>query len=1085
MMTRNSQFLSRDRLHRVVPAVWIILVAFSTSVMLAIASVPRSVAAQESSIEAGNLYSEAQELQNTRQFDVAAKVWEDVFRRFPRDSRAARARHYAGVCRLQIGDYEQAARHFETVSKIDDFEFAEEALLNLGWCQFTLGNQGQDAMYPAAVTTLEESLSRFPKGKLADQTLFFIGEAKYAQGKKEEAIEAYERLVETQVDSPLKCKALYAWGVAEEELGRFAAAGGLYDQFLAGCADSELATEVRMRKAETLFHASEFAEAQKIFGEVASVAGFAAADHAAFRAADCAARQDQFIKAGKLYAAVSERFPDSASASDALLAAGRSFYRADDLRQAYPWLQKSYRAGGPNAPEAAHWLCRILLRQNRPDQAVQLAQKTLPTAADSEFAVDLSMDEADGLYAQADSREQSLGKYREIAAANPEHRLASQALYYAAFAALDLKKFDLALELADQFIRDFPQDDLMVDALSVRAESLLMNRKFPEAASVFRTLAADHSEHPEADFWKVRLGLALFANQQYSEVVAALTPYSDQLDDPNQAAEAAYLIGAAEFRQNHFPEAAASLAASLQANSQWRKSDDALLLLSQAQAQQGQLDEARTSIDKLLSEYPESRALDQANYRLGKYAEAAGDLKAAAASFSKVVEQWPKSPFAPYATYSRGWAEMNSGDPQAGVATFTSLIDGWSDHQLVPEARLGRGTCQRLLGEHEAALADVTAYLESSPTGAARLDALFELGQAQVGLQQYAEAAKTFQSILEASEDYRAADKVRYQLAWALKDQGQSDEAIAEFARLAADFAESPYAAEANFHVGDQAYGQADYKKAADAFSTAKKMATRPELAEQATHKLGWARFRQSEFAAAQAEFEQQLKDHPVGPLANDARFMKAECLFRADQFAPALEAFNIAMKTPPDSPQMQELLMLHGGQSAAQLEQWRDALDFLDSLPDKFPNSALLAEVLFERGRARQQLDQLEEAEADFERAAALSRSAVGARSRFMIGEIQFQQKDYQPAIDTFRRVMFGYGGNQAADDIKPWQAYAGYEAARCAELLIGDASAEDRPQRISDARTFYQYVVDQHPDSEHADKARMRLKGLARLSS
>jgi len=179
----------------------------------------------------------------------------------------------------------------------------------------------------------------------------------------------------------------------------------------------------------------------------------------------------------------------------------------------------------------------------------------------------------------------------------------------------------------------------------------------------------------------------------------------------------------------------------------------------------------------------------------------------------------------------------------------------------------------------------------------------------------------------------------------------------------------------------------------------------------------------------------------------------------------------------------MQVLLLLHGGQSAAQLEDWPQASEFLEAVPDKYPMSPLLAEVLFERGRVRQNLDRLDPALEDFNRAATLSRTAVGARSRFMIGEIEFQKKQYEAAITTFRKVMYGYGGEKAMDEIKPWQAVSGFEAGRCAETQIRAANAQARPGLIADAKKFYTFVAEKHPASEYAPKAKERLAELGRL--
>ena len=1040
---------------------------------------------QESPLEAVNQYADAAGFQNSGQFDLAAKEWESFLKRFPKDPLAGKARHYAGVCRLQLGQHAEAGTHFAEVVKLANSEFREEALWNLGWCQYTLGTKGPAEQYAAAEATWAQLLKQFPKGKFSDAAWFYTGEAHYARKRLPEAVAAYRQLTELFPTSPLNCEALYAWGVTEEEQGNYAAAGKVYDQFLKGCGEHKLATEVRMRKAETIFQAGDIATARQTFEELSKKEGFAAADHAAFRAAECAARQEKFAEAGQLYADVVTRFADSPYADRAPLAAGRVFYRAQDDAQATKWLEKVLMAAGPDSPEAAHWLCRILLRKGEPGRAVALAQRALPMAEKSEYLVDLRMDEADGLYEQPERRAEAKEKFQAIADQFPQHRLAPQALYNVAFAELNLKQFGPAREHAEAFLKLYPEDPLRADTEAVRAEALLLDRQFALAAEAYRELLSNYTTHAERDLWQVRQGLALLAEKKFDELTIALQPLVGKFKQPSLEAEATYLVGAAQVQQQRWEPARAMLLASRKASTDWPKADLVLLLLAQAQQQLGEAEAARLSVEKLIADYPQSTLLDQAQYRLGQAWDALSKYQDADTAYAHLLQTWPDSTYAPFAAYNQGWSRIKAGDPARGAEAFTKLVTTWPDHQLVAQAKLGRGTCRRLESKFAEAVMDVNAYLESKPTGAAKLDALYELGQAQVGLKEFAAAAKTFQAILDEDAKYPAADQVRYQLAWAWKDHGDNKQAVEAFRRLIADHPQSTHLAEANFHVGEQQYADGDYAAASASFQAASQGMVRAEIAEQALHKWAWSQFRQGQLPKAREGFAEQLKKYPQGAFAKDARFMQAECLFRQDDFEAALTAFTAARAEPPAAAPMQLLLMLHGGQSAAKLNRWPEALAFLEKLPEQQPNSPLLPEILFERGRAWQNVEKLDAALADFERAANLSRSAVGARARFMVGEIQFQRKEYPEAIDTFRRVMFGFGADQAPEDVKTWQATAGFEAGRCAETRIKDATAADRPKRIQDAKMFYQYVIDKHPKSEFAAQAKTRLQGLDRRAN
>jgi tetratricopeptide (TPR) repeat protein len=142
------------------------------------------------------------------------------------------------------------------------------------------------------------------------------------------------------------------------------------------------------------------------------------------------------------------------------------------------------------------------------------------------------------------------------------------------------------------------------------------------------------------------------------------------------------------------------------------------------------------------------------------------------------------------------------------------------------------------------------------------------------------------------------------------------------------------------------------------------------------------------------------------------------------------------------------------------------------------------LPEALYELGWARQNAGQADEALKDYEAAAAGSRDHVGARARFMMGELLFEQKKHDDALREFQRAMFGYGGDQAPAETKNWQAKSGYEAGRCAEVQVAAAKdAAAKQKLIADARRFYTFVAEKHASHELAGEAKKRLEALAKL--
>lgn len=1033
--------------------------------------------------EALNSFADAASFQNNGAFDLAVDEWEKFLKQYPNDPLTTKARHYAGVCHLQLKHFEPAANHFQMVlAKDPKFELAEDASINLGWCQFSLAGQGKKEMYAKAIETLTAHLAKFQQGKFADQALFYLGEANYAQGKKAEAIAAYQRLIDAHEKSALRADALYALGVTREESQQYPEAGAIYDLYIKEFPNNELVSEVRMRKAETLFHTGKLAEAEKIFADVAGKQGFASADHAVFRQADCAAKQDRFADAGQLYAKVVTSFPSSSYLPDAAISAGRCFYRAEKLDDAATWLTKSIELNNKDAAEAAHWLCRVYLKKKEPQKVAPLVAAQIGKAGDSPFLVNLKMDEADALYEVPASKAASIDRYLKIAADHPKHELAPQALYNAAFTALELKRFDDATQHAAAFEQQFGNDRLLPDAKYVAAECLLHLGKYAEAESAYQAILKQHAAHSESNVWRVRLGLAQYLQKKYPQAIATLTGFLSQLMVPDQIAEAQFLIGASHFEQGQFAESAKALTESIRSQPNWRQADETLLFLSRAQKGLGKPVDARFTVDKLLAEFPDSKLLDQAHYRLGEYLDAAGDYSAAVAEYDVVLTKFGTSPLAPYAAYGKGWAKMRDKDFPAASNAFSTLLTQFKDHPLAADAYFARGMSQRQGGRFAGAIEDIQSFLKTKPEQPRKSDAIYELGLAQSALKQYAEAAKTLSALLEENKTYAHAANVLYELAWAYKNAGQNPESSAAFTKLAADFPQSPLVGEALYHVGEAQYQDKKFAEAIKSYAAALPKA-QGDVAENATHKLGWCHFRLTQYEPALSYFREQMQKFPSGSLAPDSLFMQAECLFKLENHKEALPAFKVAINSPPSSPQMQTLAYLHGGQAAGQLEQWDESARLLDVIPERFSDSAYVPEALYERGWAKQNLKRLDDAIADYEQAAK-SRADVGARARFMIGEIQFERKQHDEAIKSFLRVMYGYGGEQAPAGVKNWQGSAGFEAGRCAEVQI--QSAQDSQQKlklIQDAKTYYSFVAEKHANHKLAGQAKERLAALAKL--
>jgi len=239
---------------------------------------------------------------------------------------------------------------------------------------------------------------------------------------------------------------------------------------------------------------------------------------------------------------------------------------------------------------------------------------------------------------------------------------------------------------------------------------------------------------------------------------------------------------------------------------------------------------------------------------------------------------------------------------------------------------------------------------------------------------------------------------------------------------------------------------------------------------------LGWEDARA--YVAAAKAFIDQITNHAEGDLVGDAYFMVGECQFKAKQYRDAIQNYAEASKRSLSSEQITTLTYLHAGQSAGQLGEWKISRDWLASLTRKFPQSAYLSQIRFELGVAEQKLGNAAEAQKLFSDVADRATGELSARSRFMLGELLYAQRQYTQAIVEFRKVMFGFDA-KVTPQVAPWQAKAGFEAGQCAGVIASQQrSAQQRQQYVELARRFFEYVRTTHPTSDEAKSSVEQLR-------
>ena len=1065
---------------------------------------PFTAAAQEKPSEASMAaYADAANFQTNGAIDLAIDAWKKFLAKYPKHSMAADASHFLGVCYMQkeTPDYTAAANAFARALKSPKYDLREESLANYGWCVYVSAGEGEqrDAQrLKLSLDAFQRLMKESPKSRFLDRALFYSGEAAYGMGDAKQAVQYYDELLALPdaKDSPLRCDALYARGVAHEELKQFDEAFASFKQLLAGCDREELITDVHMRVGDLQIMQRDYNSAITSFENALKSSELDEdRSYALFRQAFAYVQSDRPAEAAQKYEQLIAEYPSSPFAGAAILASAQSTYRSGDIEEAAKRFEKVLRQNNPGAAtEAAHWLARIKISQGQPDEAVKLVREQLQRGVDGDFTMDLRLDLAEALSMKPETVEESMKLFEQAYRGSPDSPLASRALYNAAFSALQINQPEKALELALEFIRRFPQDTLVPDIKFVAAESQLLVGKANDAADTYTHLLKSTSkDNVQRPIWLLRAGSTLNSAQRFDETEKLLQAEINTLTSPAQKAEAKFLLGQALLAGKKSEDASRAFKASYEADPSWARADEALLMSGQAKLAAKDVDSATRVWEQVASKASNARMVEQARYKLAQVASDQQDFAKAIEYYDQILSSKNDTGLIPYALYGKGWASMQLKEFDSALTPLNQMLTEFESHPLRNDALLARGITQRNLGKHEDAQRDLATYLETNPEGTNLGHALYESALIDQKAKAPQQAAKKLERLVSEVPDYPSMDQVLYELGWSLQESGNDAGAIRYFTDLITKYPDTPLVAEAAYFVGQRNYAAEKWQDAADSFRTAALSADDPGLSEKAFYRLGWSLFKQPDYDASEQAFMEMAEKNPDGKLAFDADMMVGECRFKKTDFESAYEAYtsardrirksNDTSKSIRDGAerQVRELVYLHGGQSAAQLEKWDQAIQWYDELRERFPTSNYLPQVFYETGAAYQQKNDSENALKFYQEVADNYRNEIAARARFMMGEIYFADRKFDQAIPEFQRVMYGYGAEKAPDAFKNWQAKSGFEAGRCSELLMQSAKTEASKNKAKQfAVNFYKYVTEKHPDHELAAKSRERLRAL-----
>ena len=789
--------------------------------------------------------------------------------------------------------------------------------------------------------------------------------------------------------------------------------------------------------------------------------------------------------AAELYVKVANEFQASPLAGPAAMSAAKLFFLLEQYESAEQHLMTAAQLDPTLATEATHWRCRIRLVQKAYQQAYDLAAAVGPEQANQPYYPNLLLDAADALRGLPSRMSDAVELYIRVVDFYPQHPHAPLALYRAIDICQQTRQDLRAIDLAQRFEKEYPYDGLLSEVMAARAEAQLQVGAWKPAYQGFLDLIARFAQHPRVSYWKIRAGWASYLLKQYDDTIASMTLLLNESLAEDLKVECHFLIGASQFETGHAVQAIEALEKAIQAAPQHHNVSMARLLMARAHFSLGDSQQAYPLAKQVREQATLAHERHEAAFWLAEFAYQEQQYSDAETQYRWVIDQTSEFAFLPDCWFGLARSQFENGQQAEAALAFDHLLKQYPTHPLAAQAELGRGLASRQAGQPEQAVQDLESYLAKESVEDS-FPIRYELGLAYVSLKKWPEVIRVLTPLADVTDEQYAVfqDDVEFELASAHLHSEQSEEGrerarqrLTGFVQRHADSSRVP---EAHHHLGQIAFAAQNYQDAITSYQACLAGTPTAAIQEQTLHKLAWCYFHTQDFNTAHQTFEQLTQLFPQSALAADSRIRASESLFRGEEHVAAVQSYKATLKAIEGSVNVSDedrrRAAIYGARSANFSKEFQTAIEFVEPLTNDLETSEQTADAYLELGIAYDGLEQPQRAQDAWQQSVAAAKGTLpGAHAQCLLAKRQLEMKEYENAIRQFRLVLSGYGGKDAPEEIRPWQAYAAFEAARGHYLQIDPTTDQERRRYLlGETKRFFDYIVQNYPQDALYDRAK-----------
>jgi TolA-binding protein len=917
---------------------------------------------------------------------------------YKKSDRAAKAQFMLAECYFRDGDWGQAFREYDRVRKF----------------------KGRDRYLEASV-------------------MLRMGECQYNQGRLEDALQSFTRLLEKYPETYLADEALFELGQVQAASLNWRHLDKTYTGLLAERPGYRELPRVRFALGIFAYVEERYEEAAEYFGDVPSDLGL-------YYLGRCLEETGQYILAIQRYRQALRMYPESPMADDVAFSIAEAFYNSGQNKVAarsYAEFLDRFPDSEFNATARYKSAC-VDYRMEKYDDALRKLGKLCDDLVDDPICA-LAHYLAGTAHMAKGERSHAVFSYTEVVKRFPDSELASAAMHKIIFAYVDEHNYPQAILMAEEFLNYFPGDLLAARVQVLKGYAHMQLEEYDVAVQEFQNVM---DRHVNTDVGERALFLATSTYYELEQYDRLITNYhfiaNRLLPTPSEwRARTYHHLGEAYYSEGLFREAGGMYRLVLTG---YPRSDVAAASLQGLVASYSQLGEYEVALEEQ-EKFLFSLANDDSEE--GSNSLALGSLYFNQKEYEKAMEQFMRFLQANPDSPDAAPAMMNLGDCYYRLQYYENAVETWAEMlNRFPKSAEAEEATYRLadtrfgLGDYPGAIAAYKQLEQRFPDGVYTADAAFGIANCYYNTQQDDMAIAAFQGFLENfSDDPRTEDaEMGIQSAYyrSGKDMGEY---------LSAN-QDSPLAADYYWTQGQNAFAEGNYEQAARTFEKVTMDYADSESAPAALFYLAESYYRMEQNEQALAGYRNFTLTHGDDDLVGLARFREGTVLFKEERFEEAAGVYELLTDQDPDG-QYAALALYNAGLCYQEMEDWASSIGVLMRFQADYPDDernqgiwyqiatlyqeemgdyesaidaydrtlqkgeAGIEEIGYRQGECYVKLGRTADAVASYERSAGGADIAAPHRiaSLAQIGSLSEESGDWSTAVSAYTRIVQANG--------------------------------------------------------------------------